>query len=428
MEFTKLNTKTLNKGILAYFIFASLFLTIRLLWIGSDASDSAGEFLISMLPELFVFGLTVYFLAWFFQHRESQQFHYLDWFIIVYIVSNVVLGTFLAHDLKLSLYAVRMSYLPMIFFFFTSFSDAGKPELEKLVQWIFGLMIGIAVTGLVLYFCFYDAMIFMIQKTTAEVAQYFIVRMTSIFWTPVHFATFMSVTMLFFFYRSTKKISWQNLLIQAIIAACVFMSVTRGAMIVLVIGLIMLTCFSRNWKAFLYTLLVMTGAFLLVSFYISGPAEFLNWILTSASDTMGLKKGVTRVDLWLDAISSFKDRPFGQGLGKAGHVAARFFDENSTEASVASTDGWFLKLANETGIWGLITYLTISITIFVVSIKHMLKIGFGFYSFLFTVFIIVNIQNLVSNILDFYMFSYFYWLLIGIMVYHLKTAKTHELA
>lgn len=417
----------MNKGILAYFIFASLFLTFRLLCIGSEASDSAGEFLISMLPELFVFGLTVYFFLWFFKYG-NRKFHYLDWFILIYIVSNVLLGTYLAYDLKLSLYAVRMSYLPMIFYFFMSFSDAGKVELEKLTGWIFALMIGIAVAGLVLYFGFYDEMIFMIKKTAAEVAEYFIVRMTSVFWTPVHFATFMSVSMLYFFYKSTQKTSWQNLLVQAIIASCVFMSVTRGAMIVLVVGLILLTCFSKNWKALLYTLLVMTGVFLLVSFYIAGPAEFLSWILSSTSETVGLKKGVTRVDLWLDAISSFKNRPLGQGLGKAGHVAARFFDEHSKEASVASTDGWFLKLANETGLWGLVTYLGLSITIFVVSIKHLLRTGFGFYSFLFTIFIIVNIQNLVSNILDFYMFSYFYWLLLGIMVYHLKTANKHELA
>lgn len=425
MSLSKLNTPALNKGILAYFIFASLFLTIRLLWIGSEASDSAGEFLLSMLPELFVFGLSVYFFAWFIQNRKTQTFHYLDWFILIYIISNVLLGTFLAHDLKLSMYAVRMSYLPMIFYFFTSFSDGGKPALEKLTGWIFALMIAIAVTGLILYFGFYDAMIFMIKKTTSEVAQYFIVRMTSIFWTPVHFATFMSVTLIYFFYRSTQKISWQNLLIQAIIGACVFMSVTRGAMIVLLIGLILMTFFSRNWKALLYTLLVLAGVFLLVSLYISNPAGFVKWIMTSTSETVGLKKGVTRVDLWSDAISSFKHRPLGQGLGKAGHVAARFFDENSKEASVASTDGWFLKLANETGLWGLLTYFTLSITLFVVSVKHLLKNGYGFYSFLFTVFIIVNIQNLVSNILDFYMFSYFYWLLIGIMVYHLKTSRTH---
>lgn len=422
------DTRTLHKGIFAYFIFASLFLTIRLLWIGSEASDSAGEFLISMLPELFVAGLTVYFATWIFKNRRLQRFHFLDWFILFYIVSNVVLGTFLAHDLKLSLYAVRMSYLPMIFYFFTAFSDAGKPELEKLTGWIFALMVGIAVTGLILYFGFYDTMMYMIGKATDEAAAYFIVRMTSIFWTPVHFATFMAVTLLYFFYRSTRKMSWQNVSIQAIVSICVFMSVTRGAMIVLVIGLILLTCLLKSWKAFLYTLLIMTGSFLLVSFYISGPVEFLHWIVSSTGETVGMKKGVTRVDLWMDAVASFKKRPFGQGLGKAGHVAARFFDENSKEASVTSTDGWFLKLANETGIWGLATYFVLSLSLFIASVKHMLKHGAGFYGFLFTVFIIVNIQNLVSNILDFYMFSYFYWLLAGIMVYHLKTSKKDEIS
>ena len=117
----------------------------------------------------------------------------------------------------------------------------------------------------------------------------------------------------------------------------------------------------------------------------------------------------------------------GDGLGKSGHVAARFSDplqgQNaavSSKVSIASTDGWYLKLANETGIWGLFSYFILSGTLFIVSIKYMIKNSFGLYSFLFTLFVIVNIENITSNVLDFYLFSYLYWFLLGVMIFYLK--------
>ena len=420
MQKINLNTKTLNRSILAFFIFGSLFLTIRLLLIGSATSQTIFEYLLSMAPELFVLFIAIYFSVFSIKNKIDFRLNYFDWMLLIYVASNVLIGTFLAHNIKISFYAIRMSYLPMIFYFLAAVNLSEKKEMGILLDRIFKWVAVLAIIGLVLYFGFYDTMIYMISKTSTEAKEYFIVRMTSIFWSPVVFGTFMTCSFLYFFYKSIRSDSLINYFFQIIICACVLLSVTRGAMIGLLVGLILLAFLSRNWKKFFLTMGLMTIVFIAVSYYIATPYIFANWILSSASETIGMKAGVTRVELWLKALDDFKEYPFGRGLGKAGHVAARFFGKNSTEASVASTDGWFLKLANETGLWGLFSYFIISLTLFVSSIKYIHKNGFDFFSFLFTIFVIINIQNLVSNVLDFYLFSNLYWLMIGVMMLYIK--------
>ena len=79
-----------------------------------------------------------------------------------------------------------------------------------------------------------------------------------------------------------------------------------------------------------------------------------------------------------------------------------------------------MKLANETGVWGLFSYFFFTIFIFYNSIKYIRYYGVDFFTFLFVFFIVFNIQNLVSNVLDFYLFSYLFWFFIGMMVFHFK--------
>jgi hypothetical protein len=415
-----IKNKIVNNSIFLFFIFGSLFLTFRLLLIGSKASDSITEYSISILPELFVLFILIYFLIPIVQKKTILKFNYFDWIVISYIFFNVLIGVSIAQNLKVSLYAIRMSYLPMLFYFYSSNYAFDIIDMKSLVDKIFKWLVVVGVIGLVLYFGFFDMMMAMILKTKSVASEYFIVRMTSIFWTPVLFGTFMTTSYLYFFYKSTQSNSILNYSFQAIIAICVFLSVTRGAIVILFIGLILLTIISRKWKPFLISLTIMTIVFISVAYYIATPAIFLDWIWHSTSETIGLKKGVTRVDLWIQAFSDFKDYPLGRGLGKAGHVAARFFDKSSVEASATSTDGWFLKLANETGVFGLFSYFVLSLLLFISSIHYIRKFGYDFFSFLFVIFIVINIQNLVSNVLDFYLFSYLYWLLIGIMILHFK--------
>ncbi len=433
------NSKIIHNSLFTFFVFGSLFITFRVLLIGSNTSHSLIEYCISVLPEIFVLLIVVYFLFFIKKNNLPVKLNYFDWMVIVYIISNVFIGIIIAKDLKLSIYGFRMTYLPMIFYFIASLNNAEINETEKLVDKIFNWFFIVAVIGLVLYFGFYDAMITMLLKTsgvksTNELAQYFIIRMTSIFWTPVVFGTFMATTFLYFFYKTLSNSTWLNYLFQMVLVSCILLSVSRGPMTVSIIGVLLLFVFFKNWKVLFISSILSIFVFIGVSSYISKsykapPSVFIKWIFTSTTETVELKKGVTRVDLWIDAADNLWYNMLGEGLGKAGHVGARFADHsthhnsNESEVSTTSTDGWYLKLANETGMWGLFSYFILAGTLFIVSIKYMLKNGFGFYSFLFTIFIIVNIQNIASNVLDFYLFSNLYWFLVGLMIFYLKFKK-----
>ena len=400
--------------LLMFFVFGSLFPTFRILLIGSHTSKNVLEYFISALFDSSAIVIIAYSFIHIFKNRLFNQFTYFDWIVVIFILSNTILGTILSQDFKLSIYGFRMTYLPAFFYFVLRFNNFKINLIEilfnKIYQWFFIL----AIIGLVLYFGFYSTMIDMIYRSGGIVNNYFITRMTSVFWSPVLFASFMTVSFLYFYYRITFVFKWRNYILLSIFWLCILLSVSRGALIILFFGLLILTALSGKWKTLGSLFVIMVILFFCISFYIASPLEFITWIIKSSSDTINLERGVTRVDLWIRAFADFKERPFGFGLGKAGHVATRFFGKHSTLASVSSTDGWFLKVAGETGLWGLASYFTLAITFFTRSMKYVKTNSYTFFHFLFVLFIVVNIQSLVSNVIDFYLLSYLFWLSLGL--------------
>ena len=222
-----------------------------------------------------------------------------------------------------------------------------------------------------------------------------------------------------------------HFLFQSVLFVCTLMSMSRGPIITLVLGVILLSILARKWKNMLATFGLISVLFLPITVYIDSPKTVIVWVLTSTGDTIKMKKGVTRVDLATSAFGEIKANPFGRGLGKSGHVATRFSKSthnSSKDLAVTATDCWFIKLLSESGIQGLLFYLLISLYLTILSVRYLWKHKFDFFGFLFTVFFVVNVQNLVSNVLDFYLFSYLYWFLIGVMVFYLKSKKEIEVS
>jgi O-antigen ligase len=399
----------------SFFVFATLFPTLRLLFIGNKGSETITEYIFSSLPDLFALLTLSFVFISLIRSRQAIHFKPMDWIVIAFGISNILLGFIVANNLIISAYGFRMTYYPMFFYFIFRFcsSEIINDTLKIIFNWF--LIIGIA--GIILYVFFYEQMMYMIQLSQEEAATYFVVRMSSVFWTPVVFSVFAASAFLYFSFLYLTKAKWHHLLFMAILAFCILMSISRGTIIATLIAFILLSLLIRNWKRSLHSLLIIITVYFIAAFYIATPSEFFNWLLYSTMDTMSFKKGLTRVDLWTNAIANFREHPLGYGMGKAGHVATRFFSENSTEADVYSTDGWFLKLANETGIWGLLSYLFLAISYFYLYIKNKILLQkANLLVFLFCVFVMVNIQNIVSNVLDFYLFSFLFWTLFGASV------------
>lgn len=405
--------------IVVFVIFICLFPTVRLLLFGSGESQNHLASLTTILPEIFVvliYLITIYKFS-FGQNLQLKKIVSFDWYFLFFIFSNILIGVILSNDLKISVYGFRATYLSMFFYFIgRTFNGYEESESNILLERIFKWFVLFSCIGLFVHFVFSDFEMRMIQLTGHEQTKYFVARMTSLLWTPVLFGTLMAVSSLYFCFKilTTNKKSYYLFL--CIVWVCLFLTVSRGPIIGFLIGFIALSVIFKKWKTSMIIFLYMVCSVAILSLILTGSLEMLGWIFTSTADTMAMTDDVSRVKRWLISFEDFKKRPWGYGLGKAGETAFRFFKDTTTPAAVYSTDGWYLKIACETGIYGLLSYLLLSGIYFFKAIKFLKLNSTTFVSFSFALFLMINAQNIVANTLDFHPFIGIYWLIIGISV------------
>ncbi len=421
----------LESLVILFFVFLTLFPTLRILTIGTETSTNFYELFISILPELFFSLIIVKVAVSIIKNGVPIRFNIIDYSVLSFFILNLVVGAILSNNFKLSLYAFRMTYLPIVFYFIIRIADIKKEEFDKVLHTIFNWFTVIGIIGILLYFVFKDSMMYMLNLVDKDhIPAYFIIRMSSILWTPVCFGTLMSLSTLYWLNECTKEKRWIVFTKFAIVLFCLIFSVSRGAILATVVGMGMLFVyyFNQNRVLFGSILVVIILVYLGASFYIADPFIFTKWFIHTSSETASMGTNMVRVKFWNSSYSLFLDRPYGYGLGRAGHIAARFFSPDSKEAAFYSTDGWFLKLLCENGIQGLVLYIFFSISFIYYCLANLIKNvdvnDKDRVYFFFVFFISINFQNMVSNVLDFYMINYFFWMVIGFassQIYHKKT-------
>jgi len=220
----KLNDIKYYRLIISFVIFCSLFITLRLLALGSAGSETVPQFIISTLPELFA--CIILTLLYF---RRPSKFRLgnlilVDKIFLGFILLNILIGSIVSADLKMIIYGIRMTYFPMLFYFVLRFES--RDFIYKTIHQIFVVLSFVGLAGLIIYFLFYDVMINMILMTGGEVGEYFITRMTSIFWTPVVFSTCMSAGFIYFLWKYLIKGENISLFHIAITWSCLLFSVS----------------------------------------------------------------------------------------------------------------------------------------------------------------------------------------------------------
>jgi hypothetical protein len=399
---------------LVFFTILLLFPTFRVLVMGSLPALSVSDFLLAALPEIFFLLYLLINLISYYRSPERIRLKTFDFLIITYFVYNVVTGFILAADVKISLYGFRLTYLPMLMYFI--FRVQAPEQAEKALKYLGYLILALGIVGILLYFFFAHAMMHMLYLTELNPQSYFIIRMTSILWTPVVFSTFIAAGFLYFLYRYYSSGKWWLLIILSILVFCMIMAMSRGVFIAILLSFIFISLLMRAWKRALVATFLIAIVFLITTFYISSPNQVLSFITESTVSTVKMEKSVNRVHLWQQSFANFSSHPFGYGLGKAGHVAARFFSPGTSEADIYSTDGWYLKLMNETGLPALIFYLVIAAFFLILYLKRFgLRKNVAISVYLLSFFVFVNIQNMVSNVLDFYLFPMLFWGIVGMM-------------
>ena len=183
-----------------------------------------------------------------------------------------------------------------------------------------------------------------------------------------------------------------------------------------IIGFILLTLLFKVWKKTLITLVIIFVVSAIWSYILTGSFNIIGWLFSSTVDTIGLGEGITRVELWRRSWHSFLQRPYGFGLGHAGAMAHRFFKDTTVPAAVYTTDGWFLKLACETGIPGLLSYFTLCFYYLALAKRNLTKHMNTLLPFVFILFLMINAICVVSNTFDFYPVIGLVWLLLGFSI------------
>ncbi len=412
-------------------------MVIRTTMIGSHTSQGIIEMLFSLLPELLIVAIFGIVLAYNYKKIRLSVF---DIALAVFFLSNVILGIYLGKDLIIAAFGFRLTYLPMIAYFAIRFnrnnstsSFSMKWIMDKLSQWY----VWAAVISLLLYFVFSSFEQDLMAQAAAKNSYYYIRRMGGLFLSPVVWGTFCAIIALYLYIKYAQSKKTYDLLGFLAMWFCLILSVSRGAIIPFYIGIIALTFLYEWYRPFVIILISSTLVFVCFNFYEPLAFNLIGFVSSSSIETIDRissdeaqnvianedtadVRGInnTRAKFWALSIRSFSKKPAGYGLGKSGHVANKYKSilKDAKTASIYSTDGWYLKLINETGIWGGLSYLSITIMIIISVFRNFKRLHNNvFFVYCFIVFTLVAIQNFMSNVLDFYSFPVFYWMLIGFL-------------
>ncbi len=405
-----LSARNLQFALITFFIYSCCAPSVRLLLIGGEEMKNGFEFFITALPDFLAFGCLLFALL--LMIKNKFLFSPFDKIILFFILFNSVYGFILSRNIFISAQGFRVTYLPVLFYFtgrLLNEKDAEKNFSDKIFSWfiLFGVI------GLILHFCFRNFEIHLITLAGRTQSEYFIPRIGSLVLMPVLFATLMAIACLYFYYQLLTGKKILNYLFIAVLWSCIFLSVSRGPIIAFIAGFLFLTFIFREWKisALVFTIIIFVSSFW--SFLLVGSLTPLAWLFSSAADTLTFGENITRVELWKHSIHDFIQRPWGYGLGHAGVTAIRFLKGATTPAAVYTSDGWFLKIACETGVLGLLSYLFLAGKYFFSGIKIISSTKNSFFVFTFSIFILINAQCVVGNTLDFYPLISLYWLFIG---------------
>ncbi len=444
------NTKykpTIVQLLVFLFVFQAIFIFLRSLLIGSASSTNLFELLISVIPDVLI--ILLFIKSLFQVYKNGIEKGTMDYFVLLFFVSNIIYGILIANNLLHSIYAIRLSYLPILMYFAIRFYDSSlslsdyTSFLDSTTKWYFAF----AIVSLFVYLFLPDLDVDSIKFVGGHVNYYVIRRMSGIFFSPVLWGTVMAAGSIYGYIKLNSDYSIKNLIVFCTFWSCLILSVSRGAIIPFYLGIFIVCMVYKKYLVFIKTIVITTVIFGIYCIFVPDATSIVGFISKSSVQTMKDSKVEnakaaaiqnedtteanqtisTRAKYWTISIEDFKNRPMGYGLGKAGHIGNRFYNSPKfkNEASIYSTDGWYLKLANETGIWGLLSYLLIFIahSYFFFKKSELLKNEIILFSFV--IFIMVAIQNFMSNVLDFYSFSCLYWLTIA-LVYNIEKKLRNE--
>ncbi len=186
------------------------------------------------------------------------------------------------------------------------------------------------------------------------------IRYFSIFTDASNFGSNMGFTTLIFFimpfYIKNPLIKGFYIFVAALSCYGMFISGTRGAIVVPLAGLAYFCLLGKNFKAFSASVVLFLFLFCFFAFTTLGESNnYIRRMRTAFTPSEDASFNVRKENQNL-IRSYMHNKPFGVGLGLGGVEAQRF---GETYISTIPVDSWYIKLWVETGWIGLTLYLLI---------------------------------------------------------------------
>jgi O-antigen ligase len=372
--------------------------------------------------------LTIFLLAA--AERRSRGAE-LD-FVKVTVFGVVACGFFSAVTAYLSavplvpiLFGMRVTYLPMAFFFVGRWLWLSDSDFRRIHQGFVLLLASTAAVGMLFSYVFKDYWFQIVLASDSRgwelggIARMGGFRMTGALMDPITFGTACAwgaiLSYCFVEGTSGRLRRWLAVSCVGLCTIGAAMSLTRGAWLSLILGLALaIAISSKPWKGLLAGFVAVAIGVTAFGLRLDGTAPGLlelTWQKTVE------ERNEQRESMWTEAFEAFTRRPFGYGLGAVGHVGNRFQDEVPAGAP-SVTDGWYHKLMAEGGFTLLVAFLLFQL----ITIIHLLRKARcaapppvkALRCAIFCIFVVASIQALVSNIWDLYYVNQLLWFLVGI--------------
>lgn len=158
---------------------------------------------------------------------------------------------------------------------------------------------------------------------------------------------------------------------------------TRGALFILLVGFFAYLLLSRNLLTLAAGLVLLIGLVGILKFTYLGQSNFQVQRLRSALNPDDPSFQV-RLKNQQKLSEYLETRPFGGGIGSAGYWGLRFSPD--TLLAKTPTDSWYVKIWAETGIVGLVLYLSVSLFILIYLAVHLWRLHSPHKPFLLALF------------------------------------------
>lgn len=411
--------------IIVFLTFGSVYPWLRTMIVGSLGVPSwlSGSWVdaVSLLIVLYLSRETVL----------SKSHDKISLFFFFGVVAFGIVSAFPFERIEPVFFGVRQTYEPMIFYFAGVWIGQEPDRIRRIGGWYVAVATVAASIGICFMFAFPDYWTGLFVEDVnnsrgwgiGAIARESGLRMTGAFLDPVVFGAVAAWGAAIAFssqFQQPVKKAWPLFFAVVLCTVGAALSLSRGAwIVVLVCWMVTLILNPRFLFSLRLVAIVLVCSAVVMTVPRSGLIGSAGDDLSNTFDKTVVERNVQREGQFEGALSRFWERPFGLGLGREGHVGERYSGSVlNVDGREFVTDGWYLKILSEGGVFLLVCFVGLMISTIARSILTVTRERDNslraYYTCISAITISSTLQSIVTNIWDLYFVSNFLWVVYGV--------------